>query len=139
MEKHAIGDLMEKTMAKIRELVDVNTIVGSPITTVDGITLIPVSKVSFGFAAGGSDFQTKNGKDKDPGPDAFGGGSGAGVKIEPVSFLVIRDGSVRMISANAGEQNSVEKFIDAMPDIIDKVKEVLPKKKDEETDTDTQA
>ena len=136
MEKHAIGDLMEKTMAKIRELVDVNTIVGSPITTVDGITLIPVSKVSFGFAAGGSDFQTKNGKDKDPGPDAFGGGSGAGVKIEPVSFLVIRDGSVRMISANTAEQNSVEKFIDAMPDIIDKVKEVLPKKKDEETPRD---
>lgn len=137
MEKHAIGDLMEKTMARIREMVDVNTIVGSPITTVDGITLIPVSKVSFGFAAGGSDFQTKNGKDA--APDAFGGGSGAGVKIEPVSFLVIRDGSVRMISANADEQNSVEKFIDAMPDIIDKLKEVLPKKKDEETDTDTQA
>ena len=134
MEKHAIGDLMEKTMARIREMVDVNTIVGSPITTVDGITLIPVSKVSFGFAAGGSDFQTKNGKDG--APDAFGGGSGAGVKIEPVSFLVIRDGSVRMISANASEQNSVEKFIDAMPDIIDKVKEVLPKKKDEESDTE---
>lgn len=134
MEKHAIGDLMEKTMARIREMVDVNTIVGSPITTVDGITLIPVSKVSFGFAAGGSDFQTKNGKDG--APDAFGGGSGAGVKIEPVSFLVIRDGSVRMISANANEQNSVEKFIDAMPDIIDKVKEVLPKKKDEGSDTE---
>ena len=67
---------------------------------------------------------------------AKGGGSGAGVKIEPVSFLVIRDGNVRMISANAGEQNSVEKFIDAMPDIIDKVKEVLPKKKDEGTDTE---
>ena len=134
MEKHAIGDLMEKTMARIREMVDVNTIVGSPITTVDGITLIPVSKVSFGFAAGGSDFQTKNGKDG--APDAFGGGSGAGVKIEPVSFLVIRDGSVRMISANANEQNSVEKLIDAMPDIIDKVKEVLPKKKDEGSDTE---
>ena len=137
MEKHAIGELMEKTMSKIREMVDVNTIVGSPISTVDGITLIPVSKVTFGFAAGGSDFQTK--KAKDDGPDGFGGGSGAGVKIEPVSFLVIRDGSVRMIGANAQEQNSVEKFIDAMPDIIDKVKEVLPKKKDEETELDTEA
>ena len=134
MEKHAIGELMEKTMSKIREMVDVNTIVGSPITTVDGITLIPVSKVSFGFAAGGSDFQTKSGKEN--APDGFGGGSGAGVKIEPVSFLVIRDGSVRLISANAEQQNSVEKFIDAMPDIIDKVKEVLPKKKDEESDTE---
>ena len=134
MEKNSIGELMDKTMARIREMVDVNTIVGSPITTVDGITLIPVSKVSFGFAAGGSDFQTKNSKDGQPNP--FGGGSGAGVKIEPVSFLVIRDGSIRMIGANAQEQNSVEKFIDAMPDIIDKVKEVLPKKKDEGTDTE---
>jgi sporulation protein YtfJ len=134
MEKHAIGELMEKTMSKIREMVDVNTIVGSPITTADGITLIPVSKVSFGFAAGGSDFQPKKGKED--APEGFGGGSGAGVKIEPVSFLVIRDGNVRMISANAREQNSVEKFIDSMPDIIDKVKEVLPKKKDEETDTE---
>ena len=136
MEKHAIGELMEKTMSKIREMVDVNTIVGSPITTVDGITLIPVSKVSFGFAAGGSDFQTKNGRDGQPNP--FGGGSGAGVKIEPVSFLVIRDGNVRMISANTQQQSSVEKFVDAMPEIIDKVKEVLPKKKDEETDSDTE-
>ena len=138
MEKNSIGELMDKTMTRIREMVDVNTIVGSPITTVDGITLIPVSKVSFGFAAGGSDFQTKKEKEKDGGPDAFGGGSGAGVKIEPVSFLVIRDGNVRMISANTQQQSSVEKFVDAMPEIIDKVKEVLPKKKDEETDSDTE-
>ena len=134
MEKNSIGELMDTTMARIREMVDVNTIVGSPITTVDGITLIPVSRVSFGFAAGGSEFPTKKGKDD--GSDGFGGGGGAGVKIEPVSFLVIRDGSVRMISANAKEQNSVEKLVDAMPDIIDKVKEVLPKKKDEGSDTE---
>ena len=133
-EKHAIGELMENTMSKIRELVDVNTIVGAPITTSDGITLIPVSKVSFGFAAGGSDFQTKNGKDGKP--DPFGGGSGAGVKIEPVSFLVIRDGNVRILSANADAQNSVEKLIYSVPDILEKVKEILPKKKDEESDTE---
>lgn len=133
-EKHAIGELMENTMSKIRELVDVNTIIGAPITTSDGITLIPVSKVSFGFAAGGSDFQTKNGKDGKP--DPFGGGSGAGVKIEPVSFLVIRDGNVRVLSANTDAQNSVEKLIDSVPEILEKVKEILPKKKDEETDTE---
>ncbi len=133
-EKHAIGELMENTMSKIRELVDVNTIVGAPITTADGITLIPVSKVSFGFAAGGSDFQTKNGRDGKP--DPFGGGSGAGVKIEPVSFLVIRDGNVRVLSANADAQNSVEKLIDSVPDILEKVKEILPKKKDEDSDTE---
>ena len=134
MEKHAIGELMENTLSKIREMVDVNTVVGSPIQTPDGITLIPVSKVSFGFAAGGSDFQTKNGKDSQPNP--FGGGSGAGVKIEPVSFLVIRDGSVRVLSANADNQSAAERVIEAVPDIIDKVREVLPKKKDEETDTE---
>ena len=134
MEKHAIGELMENTLSKIREMVDVNTVVGSPIQTPDGITLIPVSKVSFGFAAGGSDFQTKNGKDSQPNP--FGGGSGAGVKIEPVSFLVIRDGSVRVLSANADNQSAAERVIEAVPDIIDKVREVLPKKNDEETDTE---
>ena len=133
-EKHAIGELMENTMSRIRELVDVNTIVGAPITTADGITLIPVSKVSFGFAAGGSDFQTKNARDGKP--DPFGGGSGAGVKIEPVSFLVIRDGNVRILSANADAQNSVEKLIDSVPDILEKVKEILPKKKDEDSDTE---
>lgn len=134
MEKHPIGELMENTMSKIREMVDVNTVVGSPIATQDGITLIPVSRVSFGFAAGGSDFQTKNGKENQPNP--FGGGSGAGVKIEPVSFLVIRDGNVRVLSANTDAQTTVEKLIDAVPDIIDKVKEILPNKKDEDSEVE---
>jgi len=134
MEKHPIGELMENTMSKIREMVDVNTVVGSPIATQDGITLIPVSRVSFGFAAGGSDFQTKNGKENQTNP--FGGGSGAGVKIEPVSFLVIRDGNVRVLSANTDAQTTVEKLIDAVPDIIDKVKEILPNKKDEDSEVE---
>jgi len=137
MERHPIGELMETTMSKIREMVDVNTVVGNPISTVDGITLIPVSRVSFGFASGGSDFQSKNGKDSNPA--SFGGGSGAGVKIEPVSFLVIRDGNVRMISANAENQSSMDKVMDAVPGIIDKLKEVLPKKEagaDKEADTE---
>jgi len=126
MEKHPIGELMETTMSKIREMVDVNTVVGTPISTVDGITLIPVSRVSFGFASGGSDFQSKNSKDANP--SSFGGGSGAGVKIEPVSFIVIHEGNVRMISANTENQSSMEKVMDAVPGIIDKIKEILPKK-----------
>ena len=73
---------------------------------------------------------------KDGKPDPFGGGSGAGVKIEPVSFLVIRDGNVRVMSANTDAQNSVEKLIDSVPDILEKVKEILPKKKDEDSDTE---
>lgn len=126
MEKHPIGELMETTMSKIREMVDVNTIVGTPIKTDDGITLIPVSKVSFGFASGGSDFQTKN---HQPGSaNNFGGGSGAGVNISPVAFLVVKDGSVRMISAQPAPESTTEKLVDAVPDILDKIKDMLPNK-----------
>ncbi len=124
MEKHPIGELMETTMSKIREMVDVNTIIGSPIKTEDGITLIPVSKVSFGFASGGSDFQGKN----NSGKDSFGGGSGAGVNITPVAFLVVKDGNVRMINAQPAATSSVEKVVDAVPEILDKVKTMIPKK-----------
>ena len=129
MEKHPIGELMENTMGKLRDMVDVNTIIGQPITTADGITLIPISKVSFGFAAGGSDFQSKNGKEGQTTP--FGGGSGAGVKIEPVSFVVVHGGNVRVLSANAGDATSVEKVLDAIPGLIDKIKEYLPGKHEE--------
>ena len=117
-------------MSKIREMVDVNTIVGTPIKTDDGITLIPVSKVSFGFASGGSDFQTKS--QQGSSNANFGGGSGAGVNISPVAFLVVKDGNVKMISAQPSAPSSVEKVVEAVPEIIDKVKEIIPKKKDEE-------
>ena len=133
MEKHPIGELMETTMSKIREMVDVNTIVGTPIKTDDGITLIPVSKVSFGFASGGSDFQTKN---TQAGNANFGGGSGAGVNISPVAFLVVKDGNVKMISAQPNPPSGIEKVVEAVPEIIDKVKEIIPQKKDEEVVTD---
>jgi len=123
---------METTMSKIREMVDVNTIVGTPIKTDDGITLIPVSKVSFGFASGGSDFQTKNTQN---GSANFGGGSGAGVNISPVAFLVVKDGNVKMISAQPNPPSGIEKVVEAVPEIIDKVKEIIPQKKDEEVDT----
>ena len=132
MEKHPIGELMETTMGKLREMVDVNTIVGQPITTMDGITLIPISKVSFGFAAGGSDFQSKNGKEGQPNP--FGGGSGAGVKIEPISFVVVQNGNVRVLSANNGDGMSLEKVADAIPGLIEKVKEILPRKNEDKED-----
>jgi sporulation protein YtfJ len=115
---------METTMGKLRDMVDVNTIIGQPITTQDGITLIPISKVSFGFAAGGSDFQRKEGGQTNP----FGGGSGAGVKIEPVSFVVVHDGNVRVLGANTGDASSLEKLMDSLPGLIDKIKEYLPGK-----------
>lgn len=126
MEKHPIGDLMETTMNKIREMVDVNTIVGTPISTSDGITLIPVSKVSFGFASGGSDFQTKN---HQPGSgNSFGGGSGAGVTIVPVAFITVKDGTVKLLSVNPPAGNAVDRIVELVPEVLDKVKELLNKK-----------
>lgn len=112
MDKHPIGDLTEITLSKIKEMVDVNTVVGDPITTPDGITLIPVSRVTMGYGIGGSDVK--------PGMDAFGGGSGAGVKIDPVGFLCIEDGSVRMINIVSPAATTIDRVIDIAPDLIDK-------------------
>ena len=90
-KKSPLRDVMNSTMEKVREMVDANNIVGAPITTPDGVTLIPISRVSFGFGSGGGDY----GK---PGQNNFGGGGGAGVKIDPVAFLVIKDGTTRVSS-----------------------------------------
>ena len=129
MDKHPIGSLMETTMAKLRDMVDVNTIIGTPVTTPDGVTLIPVSKVSFGFASGGSDFASKN--QKDSGDNAFGGGSGAGVTITPTAFVIIKDGSVRLLSVEGNSGDPVTKVLDSIPTVIDKVKELIPDKKED--------
>ena len=123
MEKHAMVELMETTMQKIRDIVDANTIVGDPIITNEGITIIPVSKMSFGFASGGSDFDGKPSE-----KTHFGGGSGAGVSVVPVAFLVINEGSVRMLPVEA-TQNTYEKLIDIAPELINKVSAMF--KKDE--------
>lgn len=131
MDKHPIGDLMETTMQKIHEMVDVNTIIGTPITTEDGITLIPVSKVSFGFGSGGSDFQTKHQRDNQN--NAFGGGSGAGVSINPVAFVVVKDGHVRILNVAPPVTTTVDRIIDMVPDIIDRVSDVIQKGKKEKT------
>lgn len=128
MEKHPIGSLMETTMAKLRDMVDVNTIVGAPITAPDGVMLIPVSKVSFGFASGGSDFASKN--QKDSGDNAFGGGSGAGVTITPTAFIIVKEGNVRLLPVESGSSDPVGKVIDSIPTIVDKIKELIPDKKE---------
>ena len=121
-----LSGMMHDTMSKIKEMVDVNTIIGTPITTPDGTTLIPVSKVTFGFASGGTDV--------DGASNAlvrFGVGSGAGVTIVPVSFVVIQNGNVRMLYVDPANGNStLDKAIDMLPGLIDKVK---PEKKPSET------
>ena len=124
MAEHPIQGLMNVTMDKIRQMADSNTIIGKPIQTEDGTTILPVSKVSFGFASAGTDFDGKNAANK----DLFGGGSGAGVNIQPVAFLVIKDGCVRTIQLSEGN-NTLDRALTMVPELIEKVGALL--KKDE--------
>ena len=127
MEKHPINDLMAVTMEKMREMVDTNTIVGQPITTPDGVTLIPVSRMSFGFGSGGGDYNTKHNAGKDA---SFAGGSGAGVDIAPIAFLVVKDGFVRVLPVAVPPASTIDRVIDMAPDIMDKVDKFINKKKE---------
>lgn len=127
MAENPISELVSSALQNIRQMVDVNTIIGSPIETSDGTTIIPVSKVSFGFAAGGSEFPQK----KDPGADAlFGGGSGAGVSINPIGFLVVSADDVRMIPICSDTVGAVEKIMDFAPSAFEKVSAFLKKRKE---------
>lgn len=120
-KKNSVTELMRSTMEKIREMVDTNTIVGQPITTPDGVTLIPVSKVSFGFGSGGGDY----GK---AAKDGFGGGGAAGVKIDPVAFLVIRDGVTRVLPVAAPPVTTLDRIVEMVPDVMDKMENYFDKK-----------
>ena len=112
MEDNRINELMDTAIGKIRQLVDTNSIIGSPITTPDGITVIPVSRVSFGFATGGA-----SGKKN----VSFSGANGGGVKVEPMGFFVIKDGSCRMISVTPPASTTVERVVEMVPDILDRI------------------
>ena len=125
-KKNPLSDLMRATMEKVHEMVDTNTIVGQPITTPDGVTLIPISKVSFGFGGGGGDYGKTT-------KDSFGGGAGAGVKIDPVAFLIIKDGTTRMLPAAAAPMSTVDRIVDMAPEIVDKVEKYFDKKEAKET------
>ena len=126
--EHPIGSLMDTTMEKIKEMIDVNTIIGEPITSPDGTLIIPVSKVSDGVAAGGSDLPTKK-----ENKDCFGGGSGAGVTIQPVAFLTVYQGDVRLVSVDR-EEGTADKLVNMIPDVLKKVKGVFKKDKSESAD-----
>lgn len=127
MSEHPIQGIMETTLDKIRTMVDVDTIIGNPMKAGDNITLIPVSKVTFGFASGGSDIPSKTEKDN------FGGGSGAGVTVTPVCFIVVQEDDVRIMNINTSS-SSVDKAISMIPELFDKVKSLCKKdsKKDED-------
>ena len=126
MEKqHPIGDLMTTTMQKLREIADVNTIVGKPILAGE-ITIIPISKLTVGFASGGSDFTSKNQKPEDD--NSFGGGSGAGVSVTPVAFLVVSNGNVRTVQL-VEKVSAVDNVIASLPELVDKVAALIKKEK----------
>ena len=122
MAEHPIQGLMNVTMDKIRQMADSNTIIGKPIRTDDGTTILPVSRISFGFASAGTDFDGKNAANK----DLFGGGSGAGVNIQPVAFLVVKDGCVRTIQLSDGS-NTIDRALTMLPELVDKVSALLKK------------
>jgi len=125
MDNRPISDLMETTMQKMRDMIDANTIVGEPISTPDGITLIPVSKVSFGFAGGGSDFSQKQEH-----KSGFGGGTGAGVNITPVAFVVAKGDDVEMLYITPPASTTVDRIIETVPEVMDKIGEFLNKEKE---------
>ncbi len=111
-----LPNMLENTIQKIKEMVDVNSVIGTPITTPDGTTIIPVSKVSVGFAGGGSDFTNKSG-----GENPFGGGAGAGVNVTPICFLIVKDGNVRMMPVAAPANTTADRLVEMIPDTLDKI------------------
>ncbi len=113
-----LPNMLENTIAKIREMVDVNSVIGDPITTPDGVTIIPVSKVSVGLGGGGSDFVSKNVNHHE---NPFGGGVGAGVKVTPVAFLIIKEGNVRMLPVATPANSTADRIVELVPDALDKV------------------
>ena len=121
-----LPNMLDATIQKIREMVDVNSVIGTPITTPDGVTLIPVSKVSVGFGGGGSDFASKSQDKENP----FGGGVGGGVKVTPMCFLVVKDGNVRMLSVPQPANSSAERLVEMLPDTLEKINSFVENKKE---------
>ena len=127
--KNPVGDLMGETMAKIREMVDVNTVVGEPIQA-EGVTILPISKVSVGFASGGTDLALKN--QKSDTNNAFGGAGGASVKVTPVAFLVIREDNVRLLPVALPAAGAADRLVELLPDFLDRVSEFLDRRRAED-------
>ncbi|MBH5318004.1 GerW family sporulation protein [Paenibacillus sp. GSMTC-2017] len=133
MAEHPIQGLMQTAMENIKEMVDVNTIVGDPVQTPDGSIIMPISKVGFGFVAGGSDIRTENNdKHGSSGNDShhatvslpFGGGSGGGVSITPIAFLVVGTNGVKIVPLDNGT-HLIEKVIDSAPKVFDKLQGMM--------------
>jgi len=126
MNEHPINNLMSTVMENIKGMIDVNTIIGDPVETSNGTMIIPISKVGFGFAAGGSEIPSKTAGDK-----PFGGGSGAGVSISPIGFLVVTADQIKMVPVSSGS-TPIDKLVDYIPVAIDKVNNIIKKHRTDE-------
>lgn len=124
-ESHPIKGLLDSSMQNLRSLVDADTIIGNQITTPDGTVIIPISKVSFGFASGGSDLPTNKTS------ELFGGGAGGGVSVKPLAFLVIKDGDVNLLQMD-NSKNTADRMVSLMPEMVDKLSSMFKKDKKEE-------
>ena len=126
MSDHPIEGMMNTTLENIKQMVDVNSIVGDPITAPDGTIIIPISKISYGFASGGSDFPSKVQSEK----EFFGGGTGAGISINPIAFLTISNGNVKLLQIDP-YNSSADRIVGMVPDVVDKISGIVSKKSEE--------
>lgn len=125
-KQNPISDVLSAIVQKVKEMVDANTVVGEPIVVNSTITLLPISKLSFGLASGGSEFTGKN--QKPDSPSNFGGGGGAGVKVIPVAFLVVNGENVRLLPVTPTPDSAVERALDLVPELVDKLAHFLEQK-----------
>lgn len=128
MNNHPIQGMMDTAMQKIKEMIDVNTIIGNPINASADVIIIPVSKVSFGFGSGGSDISSKSTK------DLFGGGCAAGVSIQPLAFIFVSGKDVKILDVSQSK-NTTDRVVKMVPDLIDKISKLFNKKSDEDDNT----
>ena len=126
MGKNTLSEVMGLSMTKMKEMVDVNTVIGNPIYTPDGITLIPVTQVSMGLATGGADVAGKS--------NTLGAGAGSGVKMNPQGFLIIKDGMIRFVSTKAPATTSLDRALDMIPDVFDRVEKLIKDVKENKTE-----
>ena len=113
-----LSNMIENTLSKVKDMISVNDVVGTPITTPEGVTIIPISKVSVGFGGGGSDFVSKNANKQE---NPFGGGIGGGVNVTPVAFIIIKGDSVRMLPVAAPANTTADRVVELVPDVLDKI------------------
>jgi len=122
-----LPNMLNNTISKVREMLDANSVVGDPIVTADGVTIIPISKISVGLAGGGTDFVSKNvNRHENP----FGGGVGAGAKVTPIAFLVIKEGSVRMLPIANPANTTADRLVEMIPDTLDRIADFLDSRKE---------